>query len=227
MKRRTKMQATVKTENDADLERSVLGQLEWDPQIVSKDISVVIRDSIVTLTGFVHSYPEKLAAEKAAKAIYGVRAVANDIEVKPGNERTDPEIARDVVHAMRIDISVPDDRIKVGIHDGWVTLEGTVNWHFQRTGAERCARNADGVRGVMNKIQLKPSVSAADVKTKIENALRRSAEVDARRVSVWENEGTVHLYGSVRSYTEREEAEQAAWSAPGVLEVKDHITVQP
>ena len=221
------MQATIKTQADADLERAVLGQLEYDPRIVSKDIGVVTKDSIVTLIGFVHSYPEKLAAERAAKAVYGVRAVANDIEVKTAGERTDPEIARDVVHAMAIDISVPRDRIKVGIQNGWVTLEGVVNWHFQRASAERCARNADGVRGVLNKIQLKPSVSAADVKTKIENALRRNAEVDARRVSVWENEGTVHLYGSVRSYTEREEAEQAAWSAPGVLDVKDHITVVP
>jgi osmotically-inducible protein OsmY len=221
------MQTSTKTQNDSDLEKAVLDQLEWDPQIVSKDIGVVTKDSVVTLTGFVHSYPEKLAAERAAKSVYGVRAVADDIEVKTGSERTDPEIARDIVHAMRIDISVPDDKIKVGIHDGWVTLEGTVNWHFQRGGAERCARNADGVRGVMNKIQLKPSVSAADVKTKIEEALKRNAEVDARRVSVWENQGTVHLYGSVRSYTEREEAEQAAWAAPGVLDVKDHITVVP
>jgi osmotically-inducible protein OsmY len=221
------METSTKTQNDSDLERSVLGQLEWDPQIISKDISVVAKDHVVTLTGFVHSYPEKLAAERAAKAVYGVRAVANDIEVKPGSERTDPEIARDIVHAMRIDISVPDDRITTSIHKGWVTLEGTVNWHFQRAGAERCARNANGVRGVLNKIQLKPAVSAAGVKTKIEEALRRNAEVDARRVSVWENEGTVHLYGSVRSYTEREEAEQAAWSAPGVVDVKDHITVVP
>jgi osmotically-inducible protein OsmY len=221
------MQAVTKTQIDADLERSVRGQIEWDPRIGSRDIGIVAKDHIVTLTGFVHSYPEKLAAEKAAKAIYGVRAVANDIEVKPGSERTDPEIARDVMHAMRIDISVPDDRISVSIHSGWVTLEGTVSWHFQRAGAERCVRNAIGVRGVINKIQLKPSVSAGDVRTKIEDALKRNAEVDARRVSVWENEGTVYLYGSVRSYTERDEAEQAAWSAPGVLDVKDHITVVP
>jgi osmotically-inducible protein OsmY len=221
------MLTITKTQTDSDLERSVLGQIEWDPQIVSKDISAATREGIVTLTGFVHSYPEKLAAEKAAKAVYGVKAVANDIEVKPGTERSDPEIARDVVHAMKIDISVPSNRIQVGIHNGWVTLEGTVNWHFQRAGAEGCARNADGVRGVINKIQLKPLVSAANVKIKIEEALRRNAEVDARRVTVWANEGTVHLYGSLRSYTEREEAEQAAWAAPGVLEVKDHITIVP
>jgi osmotically-inducible protein OsmY len=221
------MQASTKTQNDSDLEKAVLGQLEWAPQIVSKDIGVVTRDSVVTLTGFVHSYPEKLAAERAAKSVHGVRAVANDIEVKTGSERTDPEIARDIVHAMRIDISVPDDKITVSIHGGWVTLEGTVYWHFQRAGAERCAHNADGVRGVTNKIQLKPAVSAADVKTKIEEVLKRNTEVDARRVTVWKNLGTVHLYGSVRSYTEREEAEQAAWSAPGVREVKNHITVVP
>jgi osmotically-inducible protein OsmY len=221
------MQASTQIRSDRDLETAVQGQLEWDPQIVSKDISVSAKDDVVTLTGFVHSYPEKLAAEKAAKAVYGVRAVANDIEVKPGDERSDPEIARDIVHAMKIDISVPNDEIKVGLHHGWVTLEGTVKWHFQRAGAERCAKNANGVRGVTNKIQLKPAVSVAGVKTKIEDALRRSAEVDSRRVSVWENEGTVYLYGSVRSYTERDEAEQAAWSAPGVIEVKDHITVVP
>jgi osmotically-inducible protein OsmY len=221
------MQAATQTQSDHDLLATVVRQLDWEPQIVSKDINVAVKESVVSLTGFVHSYPEKLAAERAAKKVYGVGAVANDIEVKPGGERSDPEIARDIVHAMKIDLSVPKDAVKVILYRGWVTLEGIVTWHFQRADAERCARNVDGVRGVTNNIQLKPVVSAADVKTKIEEALRRSADVDARRITVWANQGTVYLYGNVRSYMEREEAERAAWSAPGVTNVEGHIAIVP
>jgi osmotically-inducible protein OsmY len=221
------MQAATQTQSDHDLLATVVRQLDWEPQIVSKDINVAVKESVVSLTGFVHSYPEKLAAERAAKKVYGVGAVANDIEVKPGGERSDPEIARDIVHAMKIDLSVPKDAVKVILYRGWVTLEGIVTWHFQRADAERCARNVDGVRGVTNTIQLKPVVSAADVKTKIEEALRRSADVDARRITVWANQGTVYLYGNVRSYMEREEAERAAWSAPGVTNVEGHIAIVP
>ena len=221
------MQAATQTQSDHDLLATVVRQLDWEPQIVSQDINVAVKESVVSLTGFVHSYPEKLAAERAAKKIYGVRAVANDIEVKPGGERSDPEMARDIVHAMKIDVSVPKDGVKVILYRGWVTLEGIVTWHFQRAGAERCARNVDGVRGVTNNIHLKPVVSAADVKTKIEEALRRSADVDARRISVWINQGTVYLYGNVRSYMERGEAERAAWSAPGVTNVESHIAIVP
>jgi len=221
------MQTHTHKESDKLLRNAVIRQLEWDPQVVSKDISVTVNDSVVTLTGFTHSYSEKYATEKAVKSVYGVQAVANDIEVRPMAVRTDPEIARDIVNAMKLDLTVPDDRIKIGVHDGYVTLEGTVDWHFQGNAAETCARNIHGVRGVLNHIAIKPKVSAVEVTHSIEEALRRSAEVDARRITVTAKDGEVQLYGRVRSWFEREEAERAAWAAPGVSEVIDHIAVVP
>lgn len=220
------MQTKMHTESDRHLRDAVMRQLEWDPEIASQDISASAKDGAVTLTGFVHSYFEKIAAEKAAKSVFGVKAVANDIEVKPMT-RTDPEIARDVVEALRIHVSVPDDRIKIGISNGFVTLEGTLDWNFQRDAAESCARKVKGVRGINNKIELKPKVSPAEVKTKIEDALRRSAEVDARRITVSASDSTITLAGNVRSWFERGEAERAAWAAPGVTRVIDQIAVVP
>jgi osmotically-inducible protein OsmY len=221
------MQTHTHKESDTLLRDAVIRQLDWDPQVVSKDIGVMVSDNVVTLTGFTHSYSEKYATEKAVKSVYGVQAVANDIEVKPPTVRTDPEIARDIVHAMKLDLTVPDDHIKAGVHDGYVTLEGTVDWNFQRSGAEACARNVHGVRGVLNHIAVQPKVSAVEITRQIEEALRRSAEVDARRITVTARDGEVQLNGSVRSWFEREEAERAAWAAPGVSEVVDHIAVVP
>jgi osmotically-inducible protein OsmY len=221
------MQSTMTGKaTDKQLREAVLRQIEWEPEIVSQDISVNAQEGTVTLTGFVHSYAEKVAAEKAAKSVYGVKAVANDIEAKPMT-RTDPEIARDVIEAMKLDMRVPDDRLKAGIRDAFVTLEGNVEWNYQREAAESCARKVNGVRGVANKIEVKPKVSTTEVKTKIEDALRRSAEVDARRITVSAQDGAVTLYGNVRSWFERETAERAAWAAPGVSRVIDHIAVVP
>lgn len=215
-------------ESDRQLQEAVLKQLEWDPQVTSRDISVGAAESVITLTGFAHHYSEKYAAEKAAKSVYGVRAVANDIEVKLGTARSDPEIARDLAQATKLDVALPDNGIKTTVQDGFVTLEGAVEWNFQRTRIEGAARNVPGVRGVMNHIVIKPKpVSAVAVLHKIEEALRRNAEVDARRITVSAKEGQVHLYGSVRSWIEREEAEHAAWAAPGVTDVVDHIAVMP
>lgn len=215
-------------EGDRQLRDAVLKQLEWDPQVTSKDIGVTAADNVVTLTGFAHHYSEKYAAEKAAKAVYGVRAVANDIEVKLGAARSDPEIARDLAQATRLDVALPVNGVKTTVQDGFVTLEGTVEWNFQRARIEAASRNVPGVRGVMNHIVItqKP-VSTVEVLHKIEDALRRNAEVDARRITVSAKEGQVHLYGSVRSWIEREEAERAAWAAPGVSDVIDHISVMP
>jgi osmotically-inducible protein OsmY len=220
------MQTVTEKGSDKQLRESVLRQIEWSPEIASEDISVSAKEGAVTLTGFVHSYAEKVAAEKTAKSVYGVRAVANDIEVKP-ETRTDPEIARDIVHALRIDMTVPDERIKVGLQNGLVTLEGTTDWHYQRDAAEGCARKVNGVRGLINKIEVKPRVSTVEVKTKIEDALRRSAEVDARRITVSAQDGAVTLHGNVRSWFEREQAERAAWAAPGVSRVIDNIAIVP
>lgn len=215
-------------EKDRQLCEAVTRQLEWDPQVTSNDISVAAADHVVTLTGFVHNYNEKYAAENAAKSVYGVQVVANDIEVKLKASRTDPEIARDVADAIKLDVTVPDDGIKAAVQNGFVTLEGTVEWNFQRTNVEAGARKVPGVRGVMNRIVVKPrTVSSTDVLHRIEDALRRTAAVDARRITVSTKDSQVHLYGSVRSWAERCEAEHAAWAAPGVSEVIDHISVVP
>ena len=222
------MATTTQTRSDDQIRNDVLLELQWDPKISSSsDVAVAVKDGVVTLAGFIPSYWEMDAAEKAAKRVYGVKGVANDIEVKLLWQRTDPEIAREVVHELESHVGIPSDQIKVTVKNGRVTLEGTVDWEYQKTLAKSAVKKLKGVTGITNKIEVKPRVSPVEVRAKIEEALKRSAELDARRICVEVEDTVVKLYGGVRSWAEREEAERAAWSAPGTTKVENHIIVNP
>ena len=215
--------------SDHEIELDVKDELQWDPNLDATDIAVSVKKGVVTLAGFVKNYADKYEAESAAKRVAGVLGVANDIEVRMPSvdERPDPEIARDAVAAIKSQLPISSENIKVIVKDGWVTLEGPVEWQYQRNTAETAVRRIKGVRGVSNLIQLKPRVQPSEIKRKIQDAFKRSAEIDANHITVEANGGEVVLKGTVRSWIEREEAERAAWAAPGVTKVEDRIVVSP
>src|SRR5258706_3238720 len=214
---------------DEEIERDVRDELKWDPDLDASDIAVSVKGGVVTLAGFVKRYSDRLEAEAAAKRVAGVIAVANDIEVRlPAiDQRPDPDIARDAVAALKTELPISYDRIKVIVKDGWVTLEGAVEWQYQKTTAENCVRKAKGVKDVTNVVTVKPKVQPSELKRKIMEAFKRNAEVDANRITVEANGSEVILKGTVRSWIEREEAERVAWSAPGITRVEDRIVVSP
>jgi osmotically-inducible protein OsmY len=212
---------------DSDIKRDVEDELRWDPDIDATDIGVTVRNGVVTLTGFVRSYAQKTQAEVDAKRVAGVSAVANDIEVRlPAiDARPDPEIARDAVSALKSELPYSSEKIKVVVKNGWITLEGAVEWNYARERAQSAVKRVRGVMGVTNSIVLKPTVAPHEIRRKIEDALRRSAELDASRITVEANGGEVILRGTVKSWAERQEAERAAWAAPGVTRVDNRVTV--
>lgn len=212
--------------SDAGLKSLVEEELEFEPAVNAAHIGVAVRNGVVTLTGHVASYAEKVAAEQATQRVRGVKAIAEEIEVRYpyDGKRSDDEIAKRAVSVLDWNINVPST-VKVKVERGWVTLSGAADWQYQREAAEASMRKLDGVVGVTNTIALKDRPKASDVKKKIEDALKRNAALDAASIQVTVASDKVSLTGRVHSWQERRIAEQAAWSAPGVKSVDDSISV--
>ena len=214
---------------DKDLKQQVQNALDWEPSIDTTDVGISASEGVVTLRGNVRTYGEKQTAERVALRVFGVRAVANDLDVRlpTSFERSDTEVAQAAVNALSWNSVVPAGRVTVTVANGWITLQGTVPWQYQKDAAGRSVRDLFGVKGVINSIVVEPQIKPMDVRDKIEAAFRRSAEVDARRINVNATDGKVILSGNVRSYAERQEAERAAWAAPGVKQVEDRLLIVP
>jgi len=213
--------------SDNDIKRDVDAELRWTPDVDDTDIAVKVNGGEVTLSGFVPSYLQKYHAEIAVRRVKGVAAVANDIQVKPLSAGpTDPELARAALAALKIDLPLTWEQIKPSVKDGRISLTGAVEWHYQRERAESCMRRLDGVVSVRNSIEIKPAVAPENIQHRIEDAFRRLAQVDADRIKVETSGSEVTLNGEVRSWAERDQAQQTAWSAPGVMRVINHLSVR-
>jgi len=215
--------------SDEDIKRDVEAELEWDPEIDPTDIAVTVKDGVLTLTGFVRSYDQKLEAEAAAKRVIGVLGVANDLEVllPRADERPDPEIARHAIAALRNHLPLASQHIRVSVQDGWIRLEGEVERNADRKRAEKAVSRLKGVRGISNLIQLKPKVKPSEAKNQIEEALRRNVDIDERSIRVDAYNGSVLLEGTVHSWAERQEVERIAWSVSGVTRVEARLVISP
>ena len=214
--------------SDLELRQDVLDELEFEPSVNAAHIGVTANHGVVTLTGFVTSYAEKTMAERAARRVKGVKAIAEEIEVRlpSDTKRADDEIAARAIDILKWQVGVPADRIKVKVEKGVVTLTGEVDWQFQRADADHVVHKLSGVFDVVNQIRVASPIHAVEVKEKIEKALQRSAELEASRITVETEGGRVILKGRVRAWYERDIAERAAWSAPGVTEVVDRLTIE-
>jgi osmotically-inducible protein OsmY len=213
--------------DDNTLRQIILDELEFQPSVDSAHIGVAVESGVVTLTGHVASYAEKIDVEDAVKRVRGVKAIAQEIDVRyPNAKKTaDDEIAKRALAILAWDVSVPNDRIGIRVQHGWVTLSGEVDWYYQRQAAEHAIRKLSGVVGVTNTIHLTPRLQRADVKRRIEDALKRSAEAEGQKIRVSVSDGTVTLEGQVKAWYERRLAEQAAWGAHGVTRVNDRLQI--
>ena len=221
------MAVATETRTDARIQADVLAELKFEPRVQPNEIGVVVKDGVVALTGWVDSYLKKWSAEHAAHRVREVKAVANDIEVRlpSSSERTDADIAKAAVQALEWDAFVPSGKVKVTVDKGWVTLDGEVDWQYQKLDADRVVRRLTGVKDVSNLIRVKPRATASELKQKIQQALIRTTETDAQRITVEVDGSKVILKGTVRSWAERQEAERAAWSAAGVTAVDNRIMI--
>ncbi|MGB8278122.1 MAG: BON domain-containing protein [Methylovirgula sp.] len=214
--------------DDKLLRKNILAELEWEPSLGAAGIGVAVEDGIVSLTGHVQTYAEKLKAEQVVKRVRGVRAIAEEIEVRPVHSHThaDDEIAKRALNMLNWDVMVPAESLQVKVQQGWLTLSGAVDWQYQRTAAEDDVRKLSGVLGVTNLITIKPRAQSDDIKERIEDALKRNALIEARNITIDVRNGNVTLEGKVHGWHEREVLETAVWAAPGVKSVDDRVIVE-
>ena len=214
---------------DTEIQKNVMEELKWDPIMQSAEIGAIVKDGIVTLVGYVDNYSQRLAAENAVKRVKDVRAVAIDIAISlPDDQRrSDTDLAAAALNALKWSSFVPEDKIRLKVDGGWITMEGEVEWQFQKESAYSAVSDLIGVHGVINRINVRPNITPVIVKDVIKKALERSADIEADSINISTDGGRIVLKGKVRSWAERKEVERAVWATPGVIDVKDELIIAP